>query len=227
MCRLRPPHEVLMRRTGSPSRFSMVMPNVNSGPILSVGAPNPAVSLPFFSVKSEYASPRQPTDEIQTLSQTRGLPSGPRISLRRGAVFGSSARESNVATLACPCMFDCPARTNTFKGLSAAATAPWPPDSSRQDTSIDRSGGPDDGGMDAPQWGRRAGERPRPPATRRVVILEGGTKNGDIYAAFDGRPRVRGVDPAPLRIDRRTPAFIRWGQSVHYRARVGIRQWTA
>ena len=42
-----------MIRTGSPNNFSMVMPNVNSGPILSSGAPNPAVSLPFFSCRSE------------------------------------------------------------------------------------------------------------------------------------------------------------------------------
>ena len=28
--------------------------------------------------------------------------------------------ESNVDTFACPCMFDCPARMNTFSGLAAA-----------------------------------------------------------------------------------------------------------
>jgi hypothetical protein len=28
--------------------------------------------------------------------------------------------ESNVDTFACPCMFDCPARINTFSGLADA-----------------------------------------------------------------------------------------------------------
>lgn len=47
-------------------------------------------------------------------------PSASRISASSGAVRGSSASESNVAMLACPCMFDCPGRTNTLSGLVAA-----------------------------------------------------------------------------------------------------------
>ena len=71
------------------------MPNVNSGPIFppsSVGLlrePYPAVNLPVPS-PSVPLSGEPVRYEIQTLSQTRGLPSGPRISLSIGAVFGSS-----------------------------------------------------------------------------------------------------------------------------------------
>lgn len=68
---------------------------------------------------SDQPSPAQPTDEIHTFSHTRGRPSGSRISARRVAVLASSAIESSVATFACPCMFDCPARMNTFSGLAA------------------------------------------------------------------------------------------------------------
>src|SRR5665213_350207 len=93
------------------------MPNVNSGPISSVEAPKPAVTFPFCSVVS---SPAHPIEDIHTLSHTRGLPLASRISLRIGAVFGSSAMESNVETFTCPCMFDCPARMKTFSGLAVA-----------------------------------------------------------------------------------------------------------
>ena len=110
-----------MIRIGSPRSLSIVMPNVNSGPISSVEAPKPVVTSPFCSVVS---SPAQPIDEIQTFLLTRGVPSGLRISLRTGAVFGSSTIESNVDTFTCPCILDCPARINTFSGLAAADTAP-------------------------------------------------------------------------------------------------------
>src|ERR1035441_7233795 len=93
------------------------MPNVNSGPISLAEAPKPAVTLPVCSVVSP---PAHPIDDIHTLSHTRGVASALRIFLRIGAVFGSSAMESNVETFTCLCMFDCPARMNTFSGLATA-----------------------------------------------------------------------------------------------------------
>ena len=104
MCRLLPPQDVLMIRIGAFVNFCMESPKVNSGPILSVEAPKPAVSFP---VCSESA---QPIDEIQTRSQTLGLPSAPSISWSIGWVALSIPMCSKVLIFAWPCMLDCPAR---------------------------------------------------------------------------------------------------------------------
>ncbi len=93
------------------------MPKVNSGPIFGPFwlAPKPAVSFPVCSVSA------QPMEEIHTRSQTFGLPSAPSISASIGFVAGSMPMCSKVLTLACPCMFDCPERMNTFRVFSCAA----------------------------------------------------------------------------------------------------------
>ena len=92
---------------------------MNSGPIFSVEAPKPAVSFPVCSASAE------PMDEIQTRSQTFGFPSAPSISASIGFVAGSMPMCSKVVTLACPCMFDCPASMKTLSGFFSAARE-WP-----------------------------------------------------------------------------------------------------
>ena len=69
------------------------------------------------------SSSELPIDEIQTFSQTRGVPSEFSICFNSGAVFGSMLMTLNVRVCACPCMFDWPARMNTFNGAASATVA--------------------------------------------------------------------------------------------------------